>query len=206
MDIMGFISSSVLRVQYGVPPGDTLSENELNLPYAHKWDRSLDNLSESKFLLQQWCLYIHGNFTFCPILLQPIVIFFIDEYADLQRIEPERKPANQIFFKRRLPTGTLKPAIHSSSSISATADSGESSSTTTYTSESASATSDAGNSLSATANPSNPPNCHKKRFFNMLYAQTTNSCSISEDSCKKNVSKSGLKLPTKGNAGVFIDD
>ncbi|KAI3522785.1 hypothetical protein L1887_00835 [Cichorium endivia] len=49
---------------------------------------------------------------------------------------------NLDFSKRRLPTGTLKPAIHSSSSIPATADSSESASASTYASESAYATRD----------------------------------------------------------------
>ncbi|KAI3738675.1 hypothetical protein L2E82_28757 [Cichorium intybus] len=43
-------------------------------------------------------------------------------------------------------------------------------------------------------------------FVHMLPAQTTYSCLISEDSCKKNIIKSGLKLLIRGNVAVFIDD
>ncbi|KAI3515337.1 hypothetical protein L1887_14201 [Cichorium endivia] len=95
--------------------------------------------------------------------------------------------------------GTLKPAIHSSSSISATADSGESAPATTYASEFASATAEADNSLSATANPSGPPNCRKKLFFNHSFM-------IQDVLVKHSFMIERSEALIRGNAGVFIDD
>ncbi|KAI3708550.1 hypothetical protein L2E82_37771 [Cichorium intybus] len=62
---------------------------------------------------------------------------------------------------------------------------------------------------------SNPVRSHKDLYIHDTFMilgvfsfiiLTTYSCLISEDSYKKNVSKSGLKLLIRGNVGVFIDD
>ncbi|KAI3508099.1 hypothetical protein L1887_23100 [Cichorium endivia] len=60
---------------------------------------------------------------------------------------------------------TLKLAIHSSSSILATANFGESASITIDAGKSASATADPDGSISATTNASDPPHCHKNHFL-----------------------------------------